>query len=133
MSTAAQRADAFVADEVRAMAPLFAQRFAEQLQKKGKVASGALLRSMVSKAVGSREIQAAFHRYGRFVDMGARGGWRKGQYVGRGQAGPRPRKAIFYSRVKMGLYGQLVSNLSNKYVDALYEQAVHEMTATDGR
>ncbi len=133
MSETNAKVDAFIGDEVRAMAPLFAQRFAQQLQKKGKVASGDLLRSMVSKAVGLREIQAAFLRYGRFVDMGAQPGWRKGVYVGKGRPGQRPRKTIFYSRVKMGLYGQLVSNLSNKYVDALYEQAVHEMTEPHGR
>jgi hypothetical protein len=126
MSTPA-RTDAFVAEELALMAPLFAQRFKEQLQKRGKVASGNLLNTIVSKAIGNREIQAAFARYGRWVDMGAKRGWRKGQYVGRAKTpGAKPRKAIFYSRAKMGLYGQLVSNLSNKYVDALYEQAVRE-------
>lgn len=127
----AQKADRFIQDELAAMGPLFAQRFADELRKRGKVASGALLNSMVSKAVGSKEILASFARWGRFVDMGARRGWRKGRYIGRGtKPGPKPKKTIFYSRVKMGLYGQLVSNLSNKYVDALYDQAVRELKET---
>lgn len=120
--------DQFTREELAEMAPLFAARFAQQLQRRGKVASGALLRSMASMAVGSTEIQAGFAKYGRFVDMGARGGWRKGVYTGKRIPGERPRKAIFYSRVKWGLYGQLVNNLSNKYVDALYEQALTQVT-----
>lgn len=121
------RIDAFVQEELAAMAPLFAERFAQKLQAMGKVASGELLRSMASRAIGNREIQAEFAQHGRFVDMGARGGWRKGVYMGKGTAGPKPKKAIFYSRIKMGLYGQLVSNLSNKYVDAIYQQVVAEL------
>lgn len=123
MSTQA-RIDAFVKEELEAMAPLFAERFGQRLQALGKVASGELLRSMASRAVGNKEIQAAFAQHGRFVDMGARPGWRKGQYTGSGPAGKAPKKAIFYSRIKMGLYGQLVSNLSNKYVEAIYQEVV---------
>lgn len=127
MSTTA-RADAFVQEELQAMAPLFAERFARKLRALGREDSGALAQSMASRAVSSKEIQAEFLGYGRFVDMGARGGWRKGQYVGKGTPGPAPRKAIFYSRIKMGLYGQLVSNLSNKYMDAIYQETVAQLT-----
>jgi hypothetical protein len=120
--------DQFTREELEEMAPLFAERFAQQLRRQGKVASGALLRSMTSLAVGGNQIQAGFLGYGRFVDMGARGGWRKGVYTGQRTPGVKPRKAIFYSRVKYGLYGQLVSNLSNKFVDTLYEQAQSQLT-----
>lgn len=123
MSTQA-KVDQFTREEMAEMAPLFAARFGQELRKRGKVASGKLLASMASLAVGNNEIQAGFLKYGRFVDMGATGGWRKGVYTGTRAGGKKPRKAIFYSRVKMGLYGQLVSNLSNKYVDTLYEQAL---------
>ena len=132
MSTQAN-VDAFVAEELAELAPLFAQRFGQRLQALGKVASGDLLRSMASRAIGNREIQAEFAKYGRFVDMGARGGWRKGVYTGQLTAKEKPKKAIFYSRIKMGLYGQLVSNLSNKYVEALYDQAVTETQAASGK
>lgn len=125
MSTQA-RIDAFTAEELQAMAPLFAERFKRKLQSLGKSDSGALAQSMASRAINSREIQAEFLKYGRFVDMGARSGWRKGIYMGKGDPGPAPRKAIFYSRIKMGLYGQLVSNLSNKYIDAIYEEVVSQ-------
>ena len=123
MSTQA-RVDAFMADELQAMAPLFAERFARKLKAMGHSDTGTLAASMASRAVNSREIQAEFLGYGRFVDMGARRSWRKGVYMGQGDAGTPPRKAIFYSRIKMGLYGQLVSNLSNKYVDAIYQEVV---------
>lgn len=131
MSTA-DRTERFIQEELRDMAPLFAQRFGQKLRSMGKVASGALLASMASRAIGSREVQASFLRYGRFVDMGARPGWRKGVYLGGGTPGPKPRKQIWYSRIKFGLYGQLVSNLSNKYVEALYEQAVNELQNNHG-
>lgn len=132
MSTTDARVEAFIQDELEQLAPLFAERFGQKLQALGKVHSRELLNSMASKAVSNREIQAAFLQYGRFVDMGARRGWRKGVYVGKGKAGPKPKKAIWYSRIKYGLYGQLVSNLSNKYVEAMYEQAVNELEATHG-
>lgn len=122
------RIDAFVAEEMQAMAPLFAERFARKLQALGKSDSGALAQSMASRAINSREIQAEFLQYGRFLDMGARRGWRKGIYSGEGTPGPPPRKAIFYSRIKMGLYGQLVSNLSNKYIDAIYQEVMAQTT-----
>jgi hypothetical protein len=121
------RIDAFMAAELAELAPLFAERFGKKLQSLGKVASGELLRSMASRAVNNREIQAEFAQYGRFVDMGARGGWRKGAYIGQREAGQKPKKAVFYSRIKMGLYGQLVSNLSNKYVEAMYEEVKQEL------
>ena len=121
------RIDAFMAAELAELAPLFAERFGKRLQSLGKVASGELLRSMASRAVNNREIQAEFAKYGRFVDMGARGGWRKGVYIGQREANEKPKKAVFYSRIKMGLYGQLVSNLSNKYVEAMYEEVKQEL------
>lgn len=125
------RVDAFVTEELAEMAPLFAERFGKLLQNKGKVASGELLRSMASRAVGNREILAEFAKYGRFVDMSARRGWRKGVYIGSGKPGKRPpRRSLFYSRTKMGLYGQLVSNLSNKYVDAIYQEVMQELTSS---
>lgn len=127
MSTVS-RIDAFVAEEIQAMAPLFAERFARRLKTLGKVDTGELARSMASRAVNSREIQAEFLQYGRFVDMGARRGWRKGVYEGTGRAGTPPKKAIFYSRTKYGLYGQLVSNLSNKYFEGIYQETVEQLT-----
>jgi hypothetical protein len=126
------RIDAFMAAELAELAPLFAERFGKKLQSLGKVASGELLRSMASRAVNNREIQAEFAQYGRFVDMGARGGWRKGVYIGQREAKEKPKKAVFYSRIKMGLYGQLVSNLSNKYVEAMYEEAKEGIQVANG-
>jgi hypothetical protein len=128
-----QKIDLFVQEELAEFAPLFAQRFSEQLRRKGKVASGELVNTMASRAIGNREIQAEFLQYGRFVDMGARRGWRKGVYIGTGKPGKAPpKRSVFYSRTKMGLFGQLVSNLSNKYVDVMYEQALAELQAKQG-
>jgi hypothetical protein len=121
--------EAFIAEELAEMAPLFQDRLSEQLRQRGIIASGDLLRSMAAKAVAHREIQVAFMLHGRFHDMGARAGWRKGVYIGKGDAArrPKPKPSKFYSRTKMGLFGQLVSNLSNKYVEALYQQARSEL------
>lgn len=128
MSTQA-RIDAFTAEELAQWAPLLEQRIREQVSKRGIRDTGALLRSVVAKAIGSKEAQLAFAQHGRFHDMGARVGWRKGVYVGksRAEALRKPKPSKFYSRTKMGLFGQLVSNLSNKYVDTLIDQAVTEL------
>lgn len=122
--------DNFIAEELAEWAPILQKRMQEQLARKGINITGDLARSMVAKAIGSKEAQLAFATYGRFNDMGAKAGWRKGVYIGtdpRGK-GKKPKGTKFYSRTKMGLYGQLVSNLGNKYVEALYQQAKSELT-----
>lgn len=132
MSTT-QNMDAFVAEELAQWAPLLEARMKEQVSRRGIMASGALLRSMAAKAMATKEVQLAFARHGRFHDMGAGRGWRKGVYVGtnRGETPKAPKPSKFYSRTKMGLYGQLVSNLSNKFVDTLATQAADQLP--DGR
>lgn len=129
MSSAQARVDAFTAEELAQMAPVLEERMRAQLTSRNIRASDALLRSMVANALGSKEVQLAFNEYGRFHDMGAHPGWRKGQYVGEGRAElmKKPKPSLFYSRTKMGWFGQLVSNLSNKYIDVLYDQAVEEL------
>lgn len=116
-----------MAEELAEWSAILQQRMQEQLARKGINITGALARSMVAKAIGSKEAQLAFATYGRFNDMGAARGWRKGVYIGQGKPGKKPRGTKFYSRTKMGLYGQLVSNLGNKYVEALYQQAKAEI------
>lgn len=132
MSTQRARIDAFTAEELAQWAPLLEARIREQIGKRRITETGALLRSVMAKAIGSKEAQLAFAQHGRFHDMGARVGWRKGVYVGGGSADGlrKPKPSKFYSRTKMGLFGQLVSNLSNKYLDTLVDQAVNELQHT---
>jgi hypothetical protein len=129
MSSAQARVDAFTAQELAEMAPMLEERMRAQLTSRNIRVSDDLLRSMMAKAMGSKEVQLAFNTYGRFHDMGAHPGWRKGQYVGEGRAEglKKPKASLFYSRTKMGWFGQLVSNLSNKYIETLYDQAVEEL------
>lgn len=129
MSNAIDRAEAFTKEELALWTPLLEARIREQIQRRRINVSGALLRSVMAKAIGSKEAQLSFLKHGRFHDMGALPGWRKGVYVGksRAEALRKPKPSKFYSRTKMGLYGQLVSNLSNKYVDTLIDQAVTEL------
>lgn len=129
MSRSAEHIEAFQREELALWTPLLEARIREQVSRRGIRASGALLRSVVAKAIGSKEVQLAFARHGRFHDMGARAGWRKGVYVGNSRAESlrKPKPSKFYSRTKMGMYGQLVSNLSNKFVDTLVEQALTEL------
>jgi hypothetical protein len=128
-----ERMDAFVAQELAQWAPLLEQRMKEQVSRRRIVASGDLLRSLAAKAMGTKEVQLAFAKHGRFHDMGAQGGWRKGVYMGQSRTDTpkKPKPSKFYSRTKMGLYGQLVSNLANKYVDTLATQAANQLP--DGR
>ena len=129
MSDRAARIDAFQREELALWTPLLEARIKEQVSRRGIRATGSLLRSVMAKAVGSKEVQLAFARHGRFHDMGAKGGWRKGVYIGksRSESLRKPKPSKFYSRTKMGMYGQLVSNLSNKFLDTLVEQAQTEM------
>lgn len=128
MSTT-QKMDAFVAEELAQWAPLLEARMKEQVSRRRIVASGDLLRSLAARAMGTKEVQLAFARHGRFHDMGAGRGWRKGVYMGksRGETPKKPKPSKFYSRNKMGLYGQLVSNLSDKFVGTLATQAAEGM------
>lgn len=129
MSRTADRIEAFQREELALWTPLLEARIREQVSRRGIRETGALLRSVMAKALGSKEVQLAFARHGRFHDMGAGRGWRKGVYVGKGRAENvrKPKPSKFYSRTKMGMYGQLVSNLSNKFVDTLVDQALTEM------
>lgn len=121
--------EAFIAEELAEWAPILQQRMQQQLAKEGITITGDLARSMVAKAIGSKEAQLSFLTYGRMNDMGAQRGWRKGMYIGHGKADAqkKPKGTKFYSRTKMGLFGQLASNLGNKYVEALYQQAKAEI------
>ncbi len=129
MSRSAEHIEAFQREELALWTPLLEARIREQVSRRGIRASGALLRSVVAKAIGSKEVQLAFAQHGRFHDMGAGRGWRKGVYVGKSRAESlrKPKPSKFYSRTKMGMYGQLVSNLSNKFVDTLIDQARAEL------
>ena len=129
MSNALSRVEAFTAEELAQWAPLLEARIREQIGRRRITETGGLLRSVMAKAIGSKEAQLSFLQHGRFHDMGARVGWRKGVYVGDGSGNGlrKPKPSKFYSRTKMGLFGQLVSNLSNKYVDTLIDQAVTDL------
>lgn len=126
MPSYAERIDAFTAEELALWAPLLEARVREQAARKGHRLTNALVNSVMASAIGSKEVQLAFAQHGRFLDMGARRAWRKGVYIGEGRAAQlrKPKGSKFYSRTKMGLYGQLVSNLSNKFIDTLVDQAV---------
>lgn len=129
MSRSAEHIEAFQREELALWTPLLEARIKERASQSGKRASGALVRSVMAKALGSKEVQLAFAQHGRFNDMGAKRGWRKGVYVGksRSESLRKPKGTKFYSRTKMGMYGQLVSNLSNKFVDTLIDQARAEL------
>lgn len=129
MSNTLSRVEAFQREELALWAPLLQARIKEQVSRRGISMTGSLAGSVMAKAIGSKEVQLAFMQRGRFHDMGAYSGWRKGVYVGksRAEALRKPKPSKFYSRTKMGLYGQLVSNLSNKFIDTLIDQAVSEL------
>lgn len=129
MSNVQAHIDAFTQEELALWTPQLEAAMRDQLTRRNIRHTGALLRSMAAKMLDMKEVQLAFAQHGRFHDMGAHEGWRKGQYVGKSRAelARRPKPSLFYSRTKMGQFGQLVSNLSNKYVDTLYEQAVAEL------
>lgn len=118
--------DAFITAETKATAERYESEVKQALIKKGIVITGALAQSIKSSsqaaAQGKGELALEFLAYGRFVDMGARVGYHKGKRISaddrtRALKGKPPKKNIFYSRIKMGQFGRLAHNLSNKYVE----------------
>ena len=129
MSTNA-RIEAFIRQEVQWYTDELVSRGGTELQRRGLVLDGTLLRSLAGQVVGGATSAISFPLYGRFVDMGARRGFHKGRYTGRARRteGLRPpKKNPWYSRQKMGLLGQLTSNLVNKYVDTIAYEARDQM------
>lgn len=127
-------ADQFIAEEMRAWAPFLEARLRSQLRSRNIVESGDLVRSTVATAIGTHEVQAAFLRYGRFHDMGAKPGWEKGQFVGRDHRGARqrpPKPSKYYSRTAWGAMTTLINNLQSRYVEAI--PADIKRVITDGK
>jgi len=111
--------DAFVAEELQAFAQYLLEQAKERLLRRNIVADRDLLNSLATQAA-EKELRLWFADHGRMHDMGAGKGYEKGKFMGveeRGEIlkGRTPSK--WYSRMAWGsVYGTLVNNLANKYV-----------------
>lgn len=142
MSDQQARIDAFITDEVRDIAEQLEERTRQNVLKRGMTKTRALEKSIKSAVQAAMAGRASYTLnyllYGRFVDMGARPGWNKGQRQGSSREDllsarrGAPRKRIWYSREKMGLFARLTTNLGNKYLDHTAEMIADQLLKTNG-
>ncbi len=116
------QADAFIEEELRSFAAYLVERAKVQIIRRRLRMDDELLNSLAATA--AREgLNLVYKPRGRYQDMGAGRGYHKGRYVGKVKdtrllKGRKPRK--WYSPTVYGaVYGTLVNNLSNKYIQAL--------------
>lgn len=119
MSTIDQRAQEFIDQELKAIVPYLENALRRSLIRRGIGVDDELVNSLAAQAAND-ELQLRFLTYGRFVDMGAGRGYNKGRYMGREERSDLLKgrtKNPFYSRTSYGvIYGTLLNNLMNKYV-----------------
>ncbi len=127
----------FLQEETRAHAAYLYEQLVQNLQQRGVVDTGTLVKSFIVRELGGsglqEEINALFPTYGRFGDMGARRGWRKGQPTGRDgrtEALKAPKGHKVYSRTVWGSQNTLINNLANKFVE--HARTNLKDTLTDG-
>lgn len=128
----------FLQEEVRAYAVLLQRRLSDNFKARGIEHSEDLLQSFIVTQLGgtdlSDEVHVMFKTYGRFGDMGARRGWRKGQYIGRDgrtEALKAPKGHKVYSTTAWGSQNILIKNLSSKFLEHVAQGV--KSNITDGQ
>lgn len=132
MSTLTTAMDAFVEEELKLFAEYLKRQARERIIRMRIRVDDALLNSLATQ-VAANELKLLFADQGRFRDMGAGRAYHKGKYTGNRKnvallKGRKPKK--WYSPMAYGaVYGTLVNNLSNKYVQTITDGLRSEITA----
>lgn len=124
------RMEAFVAEELQEFSEYLLQQAGERLRRRNIVADRHLLQSLATQAA-REQMSLSFASHGRFHDMGAGRGYRKGIYIGNDTSRPHPghKPSKWYSRLAWGaVYGTLVNNLANKYVAEVATDLKHSLS-----
>lgn len=113
---------AFITEELQLFADHLLEQARQRIRRRNIKVDEDLLNSLATQVL-TDELLLKFVDWGRFHDMGAGRGYHKGKYMGSAERlaflkGRKPSK--WYSRLAWGsVYGTLVNNLSNKYIEAV--------------